>query len=194
MLEALYRLHPVIDSHDNFNVTHDYPRTDVEDYEHLVQTGKREPATVVTAVYELSDDEVAEVEGQFGTDVLANRLAELSRGYQNQTYFKINLDEKVAVRHLVAKAELPDDVRADAAQASTLEELLATLKAAAANQKKALEDALASAGKLEDAGEKAKATDDANRHQDTAVRLTSDPRTAIDCRAESCCVFCLAAI
>jgi len=28
----------------------------------------------------------------------------------------------------------------------------------------------------------------------TAVRLTPDPRAAIDCRAESCCVFCLAAI
>ena len=62
-LEALYRLRPVIDSHGTFNVTHDYPRTDVEDYEQMVQAGERDPATVVTAVYELSNDEVAEVEG-----------------------------------------------------------------------------------------------------------------------------------
>ena len=182
VLQALYRLNPVIDGHDNFNVTHDYPRTDVEDYEDLVQTGEREPATVVTAVYELSDDEVAEVEGQFGTHVLANRLAELSRGYENETYFKINLDEKVAVRYLLAKAELHDDVQADAAKASTLEELLATLKAAAAKQKKAHEDALDSAGQLENPEERAKATDNANRLQESASaeQLRSDISTYLE--------------
>ena len=47
VLEALYRLCPVIDSHGKFDVTHDYPRTDVEDYEQLIETGDREPATVV---------------------------------------------------------------------------------------------------------------------------------------------------
>ena len=176
VLEALYRLHPVIDSHDNFNVTHDYPRTDVEDYEHLVQTGKREPATVVTAVYELSDDEVAEVEGQFGADVFVNRLATSWRGYENQTYFEIEVDENVAVQHLVAETELPDDVRANAAQASTLKQLLETLTTAAENQNSAREAALASADQIEDAGEKAKATDDANKLQESAsaMQLRSD--------------------
>ena len=142
VLEALYRLNPVIESHDNFNVTQDYPRTNVEDYEGLVQTGKREPATVVTAVYELSDDEVAEVERQFGTGVLVNRLATIWRGYENHTCHKINLDENVAVRHLVAEAELPDDVMANAAQASTLKELLKTLATAATNQKEGSQECL----------------------------------------------------
>lgn len=85
ILEALYRLNPVIQSHENFNVTHDYPRTDVEDYEHLVQTGKQEPARVVTAVYGLSEDEVAEVEEQFGAGVFVNQQLKLSRGYENKT-------------------------------------------------------------------------------------------------------------
>ena len=182
VLEALYRLNPVIESHDNFNVTQDYPRTNVEDYEGLVQTGKREPATVVTAVYELSDDEVAEVERQFGTGVLVNRLATIWRGYENHTCHKINLDENVAVRHLVAEAELPDDVMANAAQASTLKELLKTLATAATNQKKAHKNALTSAGQLEDAGEKAKATDDANRLQESASakQLRSDISTYLE--------------
>ena len=182
VLEALYRLNPVIDSHDNFNVTHHYPRTDVGDYEYLVETGQREHATVVTAVYELSDDEVAEVEGQFGADVFVDRLAKLWRGYENQTHFEINLDEKVAVRHLVTKAELPDDVRADAEKASTLEELLRTLTVAAANQDSVREAALASAGQLEDAGEKAKAPDEANRLQESASakQLRSDISTYLE--------------
>ena len=182
MLEALYRLRPVIDNHGNFNVTHDYPRTDVEDYEYLVQTGDRQPATVTTAVYELSDDELAEVEGQYGTGVLADRSAKLWRGYENRTYFDINLDESVAVRHLVAEAELPDDVSANAAQALTLKELLETLKIAAENQERAREDASASAGQMEDADEKARATDDANRLQESAPaqQLRSDISTYLE--------------
>ena len=179
VLEALYRLSPVIDIHGTFNVTHDYPRTDVEDYEHLVQTGKREPARVVTAVYELSNDEVAEVEGQFGAGVLVNRQAKLSRGYEKQAYFDINLDENIAVQHLVAEAELPDNVRANAAQVSTLKELLATLSAAAGKQGEAQKAALAAAEQLEDVGEKAKAMDDANRLKESASskQLRSDIST-----------------
>ena len=169
ILEALYRLRPVIDTHDKFDVTHDYPRADVHDYEHLVQTGERTPATVVTAVYELSDDDVIAVERQFGTGVLGDRLAKLWRGYENQTHYDINVDESIAVRHLLAEAELPDDVPANATQASTLKELLSTLTTAAANQASALQVALASAGQLEDDAEKAKATEDANKLQESAA-------------------------
>ena len=50
---------------------------------------------------------------------------------------------------------------ANAEPASTLKELLKTLATAATNQKKVHKNALTSAGQLEDAGEKAKATDDA---------------------------------
>ena len=182
VLEALYRLNPVISSHGNFNVTHDYPRTDVEDYEHLVQTGKRKPATIITAYYELSDDEVEEVEEQFGAGVFVDHLAKLWRGYENKTDFDINVNERIAVRHLVAQAELPDDVRANAAQASTLVELLATLTTSAENQDSAREAALVSADQLEDASEKAKATDDANRLQESAAakQLRADISTYLE--------------
>ena len=182
VFEALYRLNPVINSDDNFNVTHDYPRTDVEDYEQSVQTGKREPAIVVTAIYELSDDEVAEVEEQFGAGVLVNHEVKLSRGYENKTYFDVNVNERVAIQHLVAQAELPDDVRANAAQASTLEQLLKTLKTAAADQNKARKAALAAAEQLEDASEKAQAKDRANslRESASAKQLRSDITTYLE--------------
>ena len=128
VLEALYRLRPVIDSHGTFNVTHDYPRTDVEDYEQMVQAEERDPATVVTAVYELSNDEVAEVEEQFGVGVFVNRLAKLWRGYENRTHFDISVDENVAVQHLVTEAELSDDLRANAAQVVDAERIAGEVK------------------------------------------------------------------
>ena len=168
VLEALYRLNPVIDSDGNFDITHDYPRAAVTDYEYLVESGQRDPATVVTAVYELSDDDVAEVEGQFGADFVADRLAKLSRGYENNRVFEINLNESVAVRHLVTQADLPDDVQTEAEQASTLEKLLNTLEAAAADQEEAHQNALALASQLEDPGEQAKAMDEAKRLEESA--------------------------
>ena len=182
VLEALYRLHPVIDSDDNFNVTHDYPRANVEDYEHGVQTGARDPATVVTAVYELSDEDVADVEEHFGADVFVNRLATLSRGYENQTCFEINVDESAAVQHLVAKANLPDEVRTNAAHASPLEKLLSTLTTAVEDQDRARDAALAAAAQLEDGAEKAKATDEANKLQESASakQLRSDISTYLE--------------
>ena len=40
-LQALYRLNPIIPAHSNYDVTDDYPRADVEDYQQLVEVGKR---------------------------------------------------------------------------------------------------------------------------------------------------------
>ena len=182
VLEALYRLNPVVGSHKTFDVTHDYPRTVVEDYEQLVEAGKRKPATVVTAVFELCDDETTSVEAQFGAGVLIDRSVTISRGYENSTYFDVTVDERIAVRHLLNSAELPGDVDAEAAKASTLEELLTTLETAAANQDSAREAALALAGQLEDAAQKAKAIDDADRIQESASarQLRSDISTYLE--------------
>jgi predicted ATP-dependent endonuclease of OLD family len=176
VLEAIYRLHPIIASHGNFDVTHDYPRVDVEDYQHAVQTGKKIPAKVITAVYELADTDVTPVEQQFGAGLFVNRFATLQRGYENKTTFVININEGVAVRHLVGVAELPDDFRANAMQLNSLKELGAALTKAAAAQDKAHKEALATAAAIEDAAEQAKAKDDANKLQEsqTAKQLRAD--------------------
>ena len=182
VLEALYRLNPLIESHNKFDVTHDYPRTDVEDYEQLVETGKQKPATVITAIYELSDVEVLPAEKDFGAGILADRLAKLWRGYENRTCYDINVDESVAVQHLLAETQLTAYVQENATQPSTLKELLSTLTTAAAGQDRAREAALASASQLEDAAEKAKATDDANRLHEpaSAKQLRSDVSTYLE--------------
>ena len=37
LLEALYKLNPINDKDSKFSVTHDYPRSDVEDYEQAIE-------------------------------------------------------------------------------------------------------------------------------------------------------------
>ena len=134
----------------------------------LLRPGIGSPQQSSTAIYELSNDEIAEIEDQFGAGVFVNNLAKLRRGYDNKTYFDINVNESVAIQHLVTEAELPEDVRANAAQASTLKELLATLTTSAGKRHEAHKAALVAAALLEEASEKTKATDDANRLKESA--------------------------
>lgn len=71
LLEALYRLNPVISAKGNFDVTDDYPRSEVEDYQQAVESGRREHAIVVKATFELEDFEREAIQKEYGDGVLA---------------------------------------------------------------------------------------------------------------------------
>src|ERR1700680_320162 len=66
LLQALYRLNPLIPQQAVVNVTEDYPRIEVEDYQQDIEGKKRQPATSVRAVFELSPDEIAAIDNAFG--------------------------------------------------------------------------------------------------------------------------------
>ena len=52
LLQAMYRLRPIVDTDDGYSVTDDYPRRDVADYEHDIEEGKRKHAVVAHLTYE----------------------------------------------------------------------------------------------------------------------------------------------
>jgi predicted ATP-dependent endonuclease of OLD family len=58
LLKALYRLNPIVPADGNFNVTLDYPRMEVEDYRHAVESGKRTQAVPIQACYALERAEI----------------------------------------------------------------------------------------------------------------------------------------
>ena len=163
LLQSLYRLNPIVEEDGNFDVTHDYPRVDVEDYQQAVETEQRKPANVVTATYELEDSEVQNIENEFGTDIFADRVVVLSRGYANKTKRSLHVNEAVAVRHFLNSAELPQQIREQSLQLGTLEELRKYLNDQAIAQDGQHKAALATAGAIEGEAEKALAIDEANR-------------------------------
>lgn len=56
LLQALYKINPIIPDHANFDVTDEYPRKEVGDYQHHVDAGDREHATVIeTTLLHASD-------------------------------------------------------------------------------------------------------------------------------------------
>ena len=69
VLQALQRLNPLDSTANAFSVIDDFPRAEVSEYEQGVKAGKRKPADVVSAEFELSDGEERAIEKDFGTDV-----------------------------------------------------------------------------------------------------------------------------
>ena len=160
LLEALYRLNPIVPEDGRFDVTNDYPRVDVTDYEQAIQAKQQQPATVVEATFVLEDGELDAIEGSFGKGVLREPLLVLWKGYDNELRYSLNLDEHEAVKTLLAKAQVPSEVAEEASTRATLAELAAFLHAKSEAQAKAVADAQNAASTLAEEL-KPKALDDA---------------------------------
>ena len=166
LLEALYRLNPIIPDEGDFDVTDDYPRADVADYELSVNRGKRSHSTVILATFEFEPDDVRDVQEAFG-EVFSSNTLTLSKGYDNELEIDLDLDESVAVKTLVAKAELPTDIAEAASKSLTLAELADYLERKSEENANAVRDAESRANVIEDAEEKAKALDEASRYAES---------------------------
>ena len=86
ILKALYRLNPVEEIDDEFDVIDDYPRSGVAEYMVDVDSGKREPAYVVKALFTLDQDDITAVEEVFGPNCLVDESPSITlyKGYSNQ--------------------------------------------------------------------------------------------------------------
>ena len=110
LLKAIYRLNPIIKSDGNFDVTDDYPRRNVTDYQEEIDAKRREQAQVVQATYALEPDDIAAVKDRFGPECLkdATPTVTLQKGYANKlTCSGPNVNSEAALKHLVKAAGLP---------------------------------------------------------------------------------------
>jgi predicted ATPase len=123
LLEALYRLNPIIPAHGHFDVTDDYPRKDVEDYQQEVERGEREPAIVVHAEFEVEAAYSEELRKDFGVDVLKGAKLSLSKGYDNRVRYSFEVDEAATVKALVKRAGLPPTIESQIGGCNTFKAL-----------------------------------------------------------------------
>ena len=181
LLQAIYRLNPIIPKDGHFDVTDDYPRSDVADYEQAVNLKKRSHATVIRAVFSLTDDDCVAVKDAFG-DIFKTPDITLSKGYGNTLDFEMSLDESVAVKTLVLKAQIPTEIAKVASECPTLIDLSTFLQNKSAEQSTAVEAAKTKANALTDPQEQAKALDEANQFAESnaAVQLRNQVSTVKD--------------
>lgn len=123
LLQALYKLNPVIEKDSYYDVTDDYPRKDVEDYNFEVEDGEREPAIVCTATFHFEDDDLAVVTDEFGENVLKLNELIIEKGYANKDLFHLQIDEKKVVKALLNLAQMPSELTKEYAPLCSLEEL-----------------------------------------------------------------------
>ena len=105
-LQALHRLNPVGGGSGNFDLR-DYPR---KGYVRYKRRHEKEPATAVQAEFELTDQELGEIESRFGQGVLRSRRVFASKTYKNQRSWEVDIDESAKVRDVIDTADLPYEV------------------------------------------------------------------------------------
>ena len=162
VLQALYKLNPVVPDHGRFDVTDEYPRAEVEEYRQRVEADELDPAVVVRADYALDADDIAAVEAVYGQGVLPKGTVRLSKGYDNKLVVEIEPDEAAAVKGLVRSHNLPDDVARRALAASTVSELQTILDADGKERQQAHATAKAAAEALPDPDARTKAIHEAD--------------------------------
>jgi len=128
VLEALYRLNPVIPDHGEFNVDDDYPRIDVEDYRLEVKEGSRESAIITQATFALEEEDLKEIREDFPGIVAQPELI-LSKGYTNELYAELTINEEVVVEALLKRTKVSQPLLKSLIRCSSLVELSEAAKA-----------------------------------------------------------------
>jgi hypothetical protein len=122
-------LNPIVESDGQFDVTDDYPRSDVENYQQDVESGRRESAVVIKATFDLEPIEIDAVSKEYGDGVLANHAVEVSNGYAKDNtgkckqFVNVPVVESALVKNLIGSFGIPDTLKDKATQANTLAQL-----------------------------------------------------------------------
>ncbi len=122
-LHALHRLSPTDDVKVEFKLE-DYPRKDFSDYQKKHDT---DPDDAVTATFELTDEEVVEIESSLGNGVMRSREVAAIKNYKNSRRWEIEVDESVVVQHIISNEAITPQVKEQVEDATTLDELLKKL-------------------------------------------------------------------
>ena len=94
LLEALRRLNPVEGSEENqFNPLFEYPKR-----KYNMQPAIADP--VLTTSWELSEDDIAEVEKTIGEGAIENSTIIIEKGYDNQIAWTIPFAETDVIKHM----------------------------------------------------------------------------------------------
>ena len=142
-LQALRRLNPVGGANGNFDIM-DYPR---KGYVRYKRRHNDDPATVIQAELELTQQEMNELESRFGPGVLRSPKVIASKNYKNQRSWEVDIDEEAAVRHVIESANLPEEIQAYVGSVSQWDDLHSRLQSLD-NKPEAVQNLLSETGRF----------------------------------------------
>jgi energy-coupling factor transporter ATP-binding protein EcfA2 len=165
LLQALYKLNPIIPEHSKYDVVDEYPRADVEDYRQAIEAKQRTPATVIEATFALDDAEVDAIEKEYGKGVVPDKELTVSKKYDNGLVIGLSVNEKIAGTALLARAGMESDLKSG--KWSTFKELATAWDALATQKAQAFAEANAKLATITDADEKKAAETAARQLEET---------------------------
>jgi len=127
ILEALHRLNPMPDQPVKFEVELDYPASLQAEYEQAI-TNDGEAEAVVSAWFELDDDDMATLADKVGAGVVVSSMLAIARDYQNEFKVTLDFDERALASALVTSADLPESFARSLGSASTVAEIVERLE------------------------------------------------------------------
>ena len=123
LLQAMYRLRPIVDADVGYSVTDDYPRRDVADYEHEIEEDRRKHAVVAQLTYRLDEADADAIAKIFGPEALLSRTITISKAYeQDAITFSLSFNHMAALQHILSGYSVSDDSREALKFCSTLAE------------------------------------------------------------------------
>ena len=127
-LQALHLLNPLnpISGKRTFDDVMDFPSRRFSAYR---KVREKSPAVVVTAVFELSDNELRIIEEDLGDGVLSSREITVVRGYAGPRGYRAEYEDRKAIEHMTSGLEMAAADRQAAETAATIPELVEALKA-----------------------------------------------------------------
>jgi ABC-type cobalamin/Fe3+-siderophores transport system ATPase subunit len=127
LLQAMYKLKPDIEGEGVFLGT-EFPRARWSDYE---ERSDKDPATAITTVWELGDQDVGAVEQQLGKNALKSRKVTVSKRYGEQhSIWEVDVNEQAVAKHLIKIAGLHTEESAEL-DGKTTAQIVAQLKGVA---------------------------------------------------------------
>ncbi|MGA9668613.1 MAG: AAA family ATPase, partial [Terracidiphilus sp.] len=167
LLQALYRLNPIIPEHQKFDVTDDYPRAEVEDYRRAVEAETRSHSIPISATFEVEDAELQVIEAELGKGVLAGRQLRYERSYAGESFVTLREDEKVAGATLLRQASMEGEIPPETW--TNLDTLVTAWYGQAEQKAKDTAAAMAAIANIADAEEQRAAEADAKALEETSA-------------------------
>ena len=98
LLQAISKLNPVDPATADLFIL-EYPRSRMVAYQQHAET---QPDEVLTTTWFLSQEDIADLEEILGPAAREISSVEISKGYSNETIWRLEVDEPAVVRHLIS--------------------------------------------------------------------------------------------
>ena len=124
LLQSLYKLNPDVKEMGDFDALQEYPRRLYSEYKPQHETN---PANVLTTIWELEESDQEMLIEKVGENAFVDNMVEISKGYDNETYYNLHINEKQIMDNYYKKWQFDLDEIGKLENPSTISELIKNL-------------------------------------------------------------------